>query len=184
MQILERYSKLLEALGEDPAQIVTSIEKHNKYNEVPYAHHELRHEFDIGRGDYTSLNLTEDTGVTINREEVEKRPFSERSLSRNTQLEPDHYWLGLNFCYENVLLEAAVELYFDGSGKIMFPGSASELSSFEIEEDAGVLKVRFKGINTSVGADFEPVAKAMVHIYQSMKEKPGFYAQYCSRKIT
>ena len=170
MSVLERYSALLEKLGEDSSQIESEVDDSDM---LPYGNHTI--EYSFGNGNRLSLDLCEFVESITDVNFMKQNPFFKRSLSSFTKIIPYKYYLGLDFCYGDVILEHAVGLDIDPLGRIM--SKDKEKSSFDLDGHALILKMRFNGVNTSVGADFEPVAKAMINCYKSIKVKPEFYAK-------
>ncbi len=171
MLVLERYARLLENAGEDLSNIVSSFENAGDV----YANHTLEHKFN--ERDYVKISLTENSIAYINPD-FNKIPFPQRSLAKNMQLNPRDYELRLTFVYNGSVFDDGISVNFDSLGKII-PLDGEEdkqKTSFKIEHHVPLFERRFRGIDTSVGADFEPVAQALTNLYKDLKSKPKKYS--------
>ncbi|MEK6861110.1 MAG: hypothetical protein AABY07_04000 [Nanoarchaeota archaeon] len=176
--VLERYAELLQNAGEDLSNIVSQI-KYSDIYEAPIVAHTLKHGFN--KRDYVRILLTEN-GIIDNNPNFKQIPFLQRSLVKNTQIGTNNYRLNLTFAYEGIMLIDQASVIFDSLGKIM-PLDKKEdkqKTSFEIEKDIietdfSLLAKKFIGIDTSVGADFEPVAEVLIGLYKNIKLNPKDY---------
>ena len=86
----------------------------------------------------------------------------------------DHYDIDLSFVHNKAVLEDAVLVSFDPFGYIRSYDNGK--TSFKLQrKDIPILNRRFDKISTLSGADFEPVAKALIGLYRDMKERPAYF---------